>query len=32
MKLIDIDNIPDADSAGHRARRMGNLQTEETVS
>jgi hypothetical protein len=27
MKLIDIDNIPDPDSAGDWARRMGNLQT-----
>jgi hypothetical protein len=27
MKLIDIDNIPDPDSAGDWCRRMGNLQT-----
>ena len=27
MKLIDIDNIPDPDSAGDWARRMGKLQT-----
>jgi len=27
MKLIDIDNIPDPDSVGDWARRMGNLQT-----
>jgi hypothetical protein len=27
MKLIDIDNIPDPDNAGDRARRMCNLQT-----
>src|SRR4030042_7118910 len=29
MKLIDIDNIPDPDSAGDWARRMGNLQTRQ---
>ena len=27
MKLIDIDNVPDPDSAGDWCRRMGNLQT-----